>query len=102
MRHSLNLNMEDADMLPLGLLAPGEMAEVVELTSGKPSCHRCGCQGGDSEGRCHLGDLGLRVGKTVEVLNSCGRGALLVKVDNSRIALSRGLVPPESPLGRGA
>lgn len=78
-------------MLPLGLLAPGERAEVVELRSDKPSCQRCRCPGSDPHGLCRLGDMGLRVGKTVEVLNSSPAGALLVKVDEARIAMNRGV-----------
>lgn len=78
-------------MLPLGLLAPGEKAEVMELMPEKPSCQRCRCPGGDPHGFCRLGDMGLRVGKTVEVLNAGGAGALLVKVDDARIAMNRGV-----------
>ena len=78
-------------MLPLGLLAPGEKAEVVELMGEKPSCQRCQCQGNNPHGLCRLGDMGLRVGKTVEVLNFGGAGAVLVKVDDARIAMNRGV-----------
>ena len=78
-------------MLPLGLLAPGERAEVVELMLEKPSCQSCRCQGGNADGLFRLGDMGLRVGKTVEVLNAGGAGALLVKVDEARIAMNRGV-----------
>lgn len=78
-------------MLPLGLLAPGERAEVVELMQEKKSCQHCRCRGGDPHGFCRLGDMGLRVGKTVEVLHAGGAGALLVKVDEARIAMNRGV-----------
>ncbi|MBI4642170.1 MAG: ferrous iron transport protein A [Deltaproteobacteria bacterium] len=78
-------------MLPLGLLAPGERAEVVELMLEKPSCQHCRCPGASPHSLCRLGDLGLRVGKTVEVLNASGAGALLVKVDEARIAMNRGV-----------
>ncbi len=71
-------------MMPLGLLAPGEKAEILAIRGEKPGCHRCTCQ-------CRLESLGLREGKTVEVLNNPGRGPLLVKVDESRLALGRGV-----------
>lgn len=36
-------------------------------------------------------DMGLRIDKTVEMLNNAGPGSLLVKVDESRIAIGRGM-----------
>ncbi|MEO5361259.1 MAG: ferrous iron transport protein A [Nitrospirota bacterium] len=36
-------------------------------------------------------ELGIRAGKVVEMLNNKGRGPILFKVDDSRIALGRGL-----------
>jgi ferrous iron transport protein A len=67
-------------MFPIGLLSPGERGEIVAIreTAG------CNCD-------CRVEDLGLRVGKTVEMLNNAGSGALLLKVDESRLALGRGL-----------
>ena len=35
--------------------------------------------------------MGFRVGKTVEMLNNGGQGPLLIKVDESRLALGRGI-----------
>jgi ferrous iron transport protein A len=40
---------------------------------------------------CRLEDMGLRCGKTVEMLSNSGHGSLLVRVDDSRIALGRGV-----------
>lgn len=37
-----------------------------------------------------LEDMGLRVGKSVEILNNRG-GPVLVRVDESRIAIARGM-----------
>ncbi len=65
-------------MVPLGLLRLGDKAEVVELIPGKHPCAR-------------MEDMGLRAGKTVEMLNNEGRGALLIKVDESRLAMGRGM-----------
>lgn len=71
-------------MIPLGLLAPGEKAEVVELRGDGQTCRACQCL-------CRLEDMGLRTGKTIEMLKNYGNGALLVRVDESRIALNRGM-----------
>ena len=73
-------------MAPLGLLSAGEKAEVVEVREKKGYHH------GKKEGHiCHAEDMGLRIGKTVEVLNNKGKGPLLLKVDDSRIAIGRGM-----------
>lgn len=79
-------------MVPLGLLAVGETAEVAEtrLEELFSPCSGCGC--GRPECFSRLEDMGLRAGKTVEILNNHrGQGVLLVKVDDSRIALNRGM-----------
>lgn len=79
-------------MVPLGLLSAGEQAEVMEtrLAELLSSCSACKC---NKPGCCsRIEALGLRAGKTVEVLhNFRGQGALLIKVDESRIALNRGM-----------
>ena len=76
---------EDKAMMPLGLLGPGELGEITALHSRKPSC--CDCCAGE-EGR--IEEMGLRIGKMVEMLNN-GGGPILLKVDESRIAIARGL-----------
>lgn len=82
-------------MIPLGLLAAGEKAEVastffVREVEEPASCSACKCSKPECLSR--MEDLGLRVGKTVEILNNHRRhGVLLVKVDDSRIALNRGM-----------
>lgn len=65
-------------MVPLGLLGTGDRAEVLEIVSGNHPCGR-------------MEDLGFRQGKMVEMLNNEGRGPLLVKIDESRLALGRGM-----------
>lgn len=64
-------------MFPLGLLSVGELAEIasVRTTPEGP----CGCR---------TEELGLRIGKTVEMLTN-GGGAILLRVDESRIAIDR-------------
>lgn len=78
-------------MLPLALLCPGERGDIIELRSGKSHCHgQCRCTCGQQHGRHdnRMEDLGLRIGKQVEMLNNSG--PILVKVDESRIAVDRG------------
>lgn len=73
-------------MAPLGLLSIGEKAEIVEIKG------QTGCGTGSSKNQlCHAEDMGLRVGKMIEMLNNEGRGPLLLKVDESRIAIGRGM-----------
>ncbi len=66
-------------MVPLGLLVDGECGEIVAFRGRDLR----GC-GGRAE------DVGLRVGKRVEVLAN-GGGPVLVRVDESRIAVARGV-----------
>jgi ferrous iron transport protein A len=74
------------NMSPLGLLSAGEKAEVAEIRIQKGCCH-----GGGKNQVCHTEDMGLRAGKVVEMLNNRGGGPVLLKVDESRIAISRGM-----------
>lgn len=79
-------------MIPLGLLTVGEKAEVVETRMEEllSPCSKCKCNGPGCFSRVE--DMGLRTGKNVEILNNHrAQGVLLVKVDDSRIALNRGL-----------
>lgn len=88
-------------MFPMGLMTTGERGEVVESQAAgrmfRPGsaghAHTAGCGGCGPGGRSGVSgrveDMGLRPGRTVEMLANEGRGALLVKVDESRIAVSR-------------
>jgi ferrous iron transport protein A len=70
-------------MMPLGLLNAGGKAEIVTIREAGSSDCSCNCD-------CRVEDMGLRIGKTVEVLNN-GGGPILLRVDESRIAIARGL-----------
>lgn len=70
-------------MTPLGLLGTGEEAEVMEV-KGRNDPRKC-------RRSCRVEDMGLRAGKTVQMLNNEGRGPLLMKVGDSRIAMGRGM-----------
>ena len=76
-------------MMPLGLLGPGERGEILAIrihqapSSGQCCAERAKCD-------CRVEDMGLRIGKTVEMLTN-GGGPVLLKVDESRIAVDHGL-----------
>ena len=70
-------------MLPLGLLMDGETGEIVALRGGDARVGR-------GPGECRVEDMGLRIGKRVEMLTN-GGGPVLVKVDEARIAVDRGV-----------
>lgn len=92
-------------MFPLGLLAIGERAEIAEngFCRGADeaprgahghghACRGCGMHGkGGGGSPSRIEDLGIRPGKTVGMLNNEGERALLVKVDEARIALGRSM-----------
>jgi len=66
-------------MLPLALVKDGEKVEIIDFVK---------------KGRalfCHLRDIGLFTGKIVEVVSNQGRGPLLLKIDETRIAIGRGM-----------
>ncbi len=81
-------------MIPLGLMGTGEKGEVLKITSKDHHAHHGHChrKGNNMLGEySRIEDMGLRTGKMVEMLNNKGQGPLLIKVDNSRIALGRGI-----------
>ena len=63
-------------MIPMALLATGEVGEIVDVI------------GGPAAARAE--DMGLRAGRRVEMLAN-DAGPVLVKVDESRIAVDRGV-----------
>ncbi|GFO69430.1 iron transporter FeoA [Geomonas limicola] len=72
-------------MIPLGLLSTGEHGEIVDIKitpSGGSCCEKSKCD-------CRIEDLGLRIGKTVQMLNN--GSPVLLKVDESRIAVDRSM-----------
>lgn len=72
-------------MSPLALLREGESGEIV-APAFQDECrpkHR-GC-------REHLENMGLRPGKRVEMIANRGCGPLILRLDEARIALARGM-----------
>ena len=76
-------------MMPLGLLGAGEVGEILEIRAPKTAGTGAGT-GEAARCECRVEDLGIRVGRTVEVLNN-GGGPLLLKVGESRLAIDRSL-----------
>ena len=64
-------------VMPLGLLGTGEKGTVIDILS------NCKYE--------RFQDLGLRVGKEVEVLNMGRPGPLLIKIDETRLAIGHGM-----------
>jgi ferrous iron transport protein A len=89
----LHLQGRREPAMPLGILGPGERAEVMEIrgTASRVSCDEGHCAPQSCGRTCRIEDMGLRAGKLVEMLNNDGRGALLVKIDETRIAIGRGM-----------
>ncbi|UFS70812.1 ferrous iron transport protein A [Geomonas sp. RF6] len=76
--------------MPLGLLSAGETGEIaaVKVQAGAAPA---GCCESREKCDCRIEDMGLRVGKRVEMLNNGGGGAVLLRVDEARIAVDRSL-----------
>lgn len=72
-------------MMPLGLLTPGEQGEIAQIR-----IPGCGCSDTREKEGGRLEDMGLRVGKMVEMLTNSG-GPILLRIDESRIAVDRGM-----------
>ncbi len=79
-------------MMPLGLLQTDECAEVVEVKNENNFAHGNSlCNTAAIKSQDRAADMGLRAGKIVEVLSNEGSGPILLKIDESRIAMGRGL-----------
>ena len=76
------IKQERWTVLPMGLLTEGEFVEIVAIGEREVTGRR--------ECDCRAEDMGLRVGNRVEMLAN-GKGPVLVKVDESRIAVARGI-----------
>jgi ferrous iron transport protein A len=83
-------------MVPLDQLNEGEGGEIVKIAAGD-GCRRGAGRGGKKrrffgcakEDGVRICDLGLRIGKQVELLRKGKQGPLLIKIDDSRIAIGR-------------
>ncbi|GFO65267.1 ferrous iron transport protein A [Geomonas paludis] len=74
-------------MIPLGLLSAGENGEIVEIMFGRGAA--AGSPDAEHEKTMvRIEEMGLRIGKHVEMLTN-GGNTILLRVDESRIALAR-------------
>lgn len=95
-------------MSPLAFLKEGESAEIVanrpccghmcrhDCCSGQGTCHcghnhPCRAFGTDHASRDHLAHMGLRPGKQVEMISNNGTGPLVLRLEECRIAVGRGV-----------
>lgn len=70
--------------LPLGLMASGDLVEVVQSAAS-------GQRQDVPADLVRLEEMGLRQGTRVQVLANEGHGPLLLKVGESRVAIGRGV-----------
>jgi ferrous iron transport protein A len=78
-------------MMPLGLLREGEEGEVMEIKGRHRGFHGCIGRGDAVDEKTRIADMGIRVGKYIEIIHNAGKGPLIVKIDESRIAIGRGI-----------
>jgi len=100
-------------MSPLALLQEGEIAEIIDMGGNHGNSHRGRCQHRHRGNHCenfreissccrigrdglrsshsHLHDMGLRPGTKVEMITNNGVGPLILRVDECRIAMERGV-----------
>lgn len=68
-------------MMPLGLLSAGEKAVIIEVRTRLCEGNKNLC--------CHIEDIGFRAGKMIQMLNNHESNPVLIKLDESRIAVDR-------------
>lgn len=79
-------------MFVLGMLRSGEKAEVVTLKMGSPECLSAGGQFNKKQrALMRLESMGIREGKTIELVQNCGTGLVLCKIDSATYAIERNL-----------
>jgi ferrous iron transport protein A len=77
----INRNTINSPGYPLIFLNDGDSAEIVEFKINPSSAH--------SNSLYRLDEMGIRSGKVIKMLNNGNSNSILIKVDNSRIAISR-------------
>lgn|GEM_PF-4594820 len=66
---------------PLVFLNEGDSAKIVHFSINPQSKY--------SESLYRLEEMGVKSGKTIQMLNNSNGNSILVKIDNSRLAISR-------------
>ncbi len=71
-------NFDGMQTIPLSNLAKGRRVKLVAVNSGRKL-------------KSHLYSLGLRPGATIEVIGKCGNGPLILRINDSKIMLGKGM-----------
>ncbi len=79
------VNSKFMKLSPLGLLKNGTKARVISFTPNMNLPKDVS----DQRKERRIQEMGLRLGKTVEILNNGARGPILLKIDELRIAIGR-------------
>lgn len=76
-------------MIPLGEVLEGEKAEIIDFEDSQSA--KADKKHHSENIASRLESMGLRKGKILQMITNTKRGPLLVKVDEHRIALGRGM-----------
>lgn len=76
-------------MVPLGLLRPGEEGEILQIAFAGGFGQNCKAEKDPQLVR--IVEMGIRPGKRFRILSNQPGHSLIVVIDNSRIALGRGI-----------
>ncbi len=79
-------------MVPLKDLNEGESGEIVEIAEPEFCPKKRSFFGRRGRRCCRCNDIGLRKGKVVQILRKHKSGPMLLKVDQTRIAIDQGVV----------
>ncbi len=77
-------------MFKLSLLNIGDTGEIIRINN-RPCKKTQDCDESERNAGGIAKDLGLRVGKHVRILQKQGKGPILVKIDDMRIAIGKKL-----------
>ena len=78
-------------MIPPGLLTEGEEAEVMEIRGHQRGSYGCCGKQDTADETIRISNMGIRIGKNIEIIQNGGHGPLIVKIDELRIAIRRGI-----------
>ena len=78
---NLENNAEKINSHPLVFLNEGDSAKIVHFSINPKSKY--------SESLYRLEEMGVKSGKIIQMLNNSNGNSILVKIDNSRLAISR-------------
>lgn len=73
-------------MAPLALLTPGDEAEVMKIEIDESFDKNIESNANRTK---RMEEMGVRIGQKIKILNNNGKGPILLKVQNSRIAIGR-------------